>query len=110
MLVVFVIGAFCIYAGIYTALTAISFYSDAPTGILPLMYNIQNYGRYPVNIYNKAIRFLLTWILPFAFVGVIPASYFLDRNEEGSIDTCAAYPGHGNHRALPRLDPLEPRR
>ena len=43
----------------------------------------QNYGRYPVNIYNKAIRFLLTWILPFAFVGVIPASYFLERNEEG---------------------------
>ncbi|MFC5651456.1 ABC transporter permease [Paenibacillus solisilvae] len=88
MLVVFVLGAFFIYAGIYTALTAISFYSDAPTGILPLMYNIQNYGRYPVNIYNKAIRFLLTWILPFAFVGVIPASYFLDHNE-GGLSTLA---------------------
>lgn len=83
MLIVFIIGAVLIYAGLYTALTAIAFYSDAPTGILPLMYNIQNYGRYPVNIYNKTIRFLLTWILPFAFVGVIPASYFLDRNEDG---------------------------
>jgi ABC-2 type transport system permease protein len=82
LLVVFVIGAVLIYAGIYISLTAISFYSDAPTGILPLMWNIQNYGRYPVNIYNKAIRFLLTWLLPFAFVGVIPASYFLEHKED----------------------------
>jgi ABC-2 type transport system permease protein len=83
MLVVFIIGAVLIYGGMYIALTAISFYSDAPTGILPLMYNLQNYGRYPVNIYNKTIRFLLTWVLPFAFVGVIPASYFLGRHEDG---------------------------
>jgi len=82
MLAIFVIGAVLIYAGLYTALSAISFYSDAPTGIVPLMYNIQNYGRYPVNIYNKIIRFVLTWLLPFAFVGVIPASYFLERKAD----------------------------
>jgi ABC-2 type transport system permease protein len=51
---------------------------DAPTGILPLVWNIQNYGRYPVRIYNKVIQILLTWILPFAFVGFYPAAYFLD--------------------------------
>ncbi|CAH1218840.1 hypothetical protein PAECIP111893_04492 [Paenibacillus plantiphilus] len=90
MLVVFTLGAVLIYAGLYTALTAISFYSDAPTGILPLMWNIQNYGRYPINIYNKMIRFLLTWLLPFAFVGVIPASYFLDRHEDG-LSTLALF-------------------
>ncbi|ANY65782.1 ABC transporter permease [Paenibacillus sp. BIHB 4019] len=82
LLAVFVIGAVLVYAGIYTALSAISFYSDAPTGIVPLMYNIQNYGRYPVNIYNKMIRFVLTWLLPFAFVGVIPASYFLEKKAD----------------------------
>ncbi len=82
VLIVMVIGSVLIYAGIYTALAAISFYSDAPTGIVPLMFNIQSYGRYPVQIYNKTIRFLLTWILPFAFVGVYPASFFLDRPED----------------------------
>lgn len=80
--VVLVIGAVFIYGGIYTALSALSFYSDSPTGIVPLMYNIQNYGRYPVNIYNKLIRFVLTWLLPFAFVGIIPASYFLEPKED----------------------------
>ncbi|MWC29929.1 ABC transporter permease [Paenibacillus sp. MMS18-CY102] len=83
MMVLLILGAVLIYAGMYTSLTAISFYSDAPTGILPLMYNIQNYGRYPINIYNKIIRFVLTWVLPFAFVGVIPASYFLERKGDG---------------------------
>ncbi|WP_168121603.1 ABC-2 family transporter protein [Paenibacillus sp. HB172176] len=82
MLLLLVIGAVLVYGGLYTALSAISFYSDAPTGIVPLLYNIQNYGRYPVNIYNKLIRFTLTWVLPFAFVGVIPASYFLEKKND----------------------------
>jgi len=82
VLLVLVVGAVFIYGGIYTALSAISFYSDSPTGIVPLIYNIQNYGRYPVNIYNKVIRFVLTWVLPFAFVGVIPASYFLEKKAD----------------------------
>lgn len=72
-----VLGSVMIYAGIYVAFTAVSFFVDAPTGILPLVWNIQNYGRYPVNVYNKLISVLLTWILPFAFVGFYPASYFL---------------------------------
>ncbi|WP_313998624.1 ABC-2 family transporter protein [uncultured Paenibacillus sp.] len=85
VLVLLVAGSVAIYFGVYTALTAIAFYSDAPTGILPLMYNIQNYGRYPVNIYNKAMRFLLTWVVPFAFVGVYPAAYFLERSGPDDI-------------------------
>lgn len=80
-LIVLTLSAVAIYTGIYTLLTSLSFYSDAPTGILPLMYNVQGYGRYPVTIYNRAIQVLLTWILPFAFVGVYPAALFLDREE-----------------------------
>ncbi|EJW19482.1 ABC-2 family transporter protein [Paenibacillus alvei] len=77
MLFVMLIGSVMLYFGIYSALTSISFYSDAPTGILPLVWNIQSYGRYPLTIYNRFIQVLLTWILPFAFVGIIPASYFM---------------------------------
>ncbi|CAI6085643.1 hypothetical protein PAECIP112173_04710 [Paenibacillus sp. JJ-100] len=80
-LIILAISSVLIYAGIYTTLTSLSFYSDAPTGILPLMYNIQGYGRYPVTIYNRAIQVLLTWIIPFAFVGIYPAALFLDRVE-----------------------------
>lgn len=78
---VMVIGSVMIYGGVYTALAAISFFTDSPTGITPLIWNIQNYGRYPIEIYNRTIRFVLTWLLPFAFVGVYPASFFLERHQ-----------------------------
>lgn len=80
-LLILTLSAVAIYTGIYTALTSLSFFSDAPTGILPLMYNIQTYGRYPVTIYNRAIQVLLTWIVPFAFVGIYPSALFLQREE-----------------------------
>ncbi|MFB5676747.1 ABC transporter permease [Paenibacillus terreus] len=80
-LIVLTISSVAIYTGIYTTLTSLSFYSDAPTGILPLMFNVQGYGRYPVTIYNRALQVLLTWIVPFAFVGVYPASLFLGKEE-----------------------------
>ncbi|MNN03635.1 hypothetical protein D3C81_1163310 [compost metagenome] len=81
VMIILTLSAVAIYTGVYTTLTSLSFYSDAPTGILPLMYNIQSYGRYPVTIYNRAIQVLLTWIMPFAFVGIYPASLFLHREE-----------------------------
>lgn len=80
MMLLLVVGSILIYGGIYISLTALSFFSDSPTGILPMMWNLQNYGRYPINIYNRVIQILLTWVLPFAFVGVYPASYFLDKD------------------------------
>ncbi len=76
-----VLGGALIYAGIFISLAAIGFWSDSRTDIMPMMYNIGNYGRYPVDIYNRVIRFVLTWILPFAFVGVYPSAYFLGREE-----------------------------
>ncbi|MFV8828130.1 ABC transporter permease [Alkalihalobacterium sp. APHAB7] len=79
--VALVIGGALIYGSIFTMLASISFWSDSKTDFMPMMYNIGNYGRYPVDIYNGVIRFVLTWILPFAFVGVYPAAYFLGREE-----------------------------
>lgn len=76
-----VIGGTFIYAGLFISIATIGFWSDSRTDIMPMMYNISNYGRYPVDIYHRVIRFVLTWILPFAFVGVYPASYFLKREE-----------------------------
>jgi ABC-2 type transport system permease protein len=76
-----VLGGAFIYAGLFISIATIGFWSDSRTDIMPMMYNISNYGRYPVNIYHKVIRFVLTWILPFAFVGVYPASYFLKKDE-----------------------------
>lgn len=81
LFVLMVAGGALVYGGIFVLLACIGFWSDAKTDIMPMMYNIGNYGRYPVDIYNGVIRFVLTWILPFAFVGVYPSAYFLGRDE-----------------------------
>ncbi|MED0687410.1 ABC transporter permease [Anoxybacillus ayderensis] len=81
LFVLFVLGGTFVYAGIFISLASISFWSDARSSIMPMMYNIGNYGRYPVDIYNRVIRYVLTWILPFAFVGVYPSAYFLRKTE-----------------------------
>ncbi|MBA4543402.1 MULTISPECIES: ABC transporter permease [Thermoactinomyces] len=80
LLFLFTLGSVMIYGGIYIALTSISLYSDSKSDIQPIIYNIGNYGRYPVNIYHRVIQFALTWVLPFAFVGFYPASYLLDHD------------------------------
>ncbi len=79
--VAMVLGGMFIFGGLFISIATIGFWSDSRTDIMPMMYNISNYGRYPVDIYHKVIRFVLTWILPFAFVGVYPASYFLQKEE-----------------------------
>lgn len=81
LFIVMVLGGALVYGGIFVLLASIGFWSDAKTAIMPMMYNIGNYGRYPVDIYNNVIRFVLTWVLPFAFVGVYPSAYFLKREE-----------------------------
>jgi ABC-2 type transport system permease protein len=81
LLILFTLGGVLVYGGIYISLTSISLYTDSKTDIQPIVFNISNYGRYPVNIYSRFVQFVLTWILPFAFVGFYPASYLLDRGE-----------------------------
>ncbi|MDR6124774.1 MULTISPECIES: ABC transporter permease [Bacillaceae] len=81
LFVIFVIGGALVYGGVFIMIACISFWADARTSLMPMMYNISSYGRYPVNIYNKLIRFVLTWVIPFAFVGVYPAAFFLGKKE-----------------------------
>jgi len=79
--VLFVFGGAAIYGGVNVAIMSISLYTDSKNDIQPIIYNIGNYGRYPVNLYDRLIQIVLTWILPFAFVGFYPATFFLDRQE-----------------------------
>jgi ABC-2 type transport system permease protein len=81
LLIIFTLGGVAIYAGIYITLTSVSLFTDSKSDIQPIIYNIGNYGRYPVNIYHRLIQFALTWVLPFAFVGFYPASFLLDREQ-----------------------------
>lgn len=76
-----VFGAVLIYAGVYTLLASLGFWTEGNVGLMPMVYNLSNYGRYPMTIYRGITRFLLTWVLPFAFVGFYPAALLMHRYE-----------------------------
>jgi ABC-2 type transport system permease protein len=66
-----------IYLAVFIALTSVSFFMEDRVGVMPPVYNMLAFGRYPMDIYNGFIRFLLTWLLPFAFATFYPTANLL---------------------------------
>jgi ABC-2 type transport system permease protein len=68
-----------IYASVFLILTSVSFWFEDRVGIVPPVFNMLTFGRYPLTIYNVFIQFLLSWIIPFAFASFYPTTHFLRR-------------------------------
>jgi ABC-2 type transport system permease protein len=43
------------------------------------------FGRYPLDIYNPLIRFLLSWIIPFGFAAFYPSAKLLGHTEYDGV-------------------------
>lgn len=43
----------------------------------------QDFTRYPISIYGRAVRLVLAFILPFAFMNYFPATFLLSKQETG---------------------------
>lgn len=74
---VLVASSLLVYYGIFVAVASHAFWADGRTGLVPLLWNLNHYGRYPAEIYRGALRFFLTWVLPIGFVGFFPAAALL---------------------------------
>jgi len=68
-----------IYTSVFLILTAVSFWFEDRVGIVPPVFNMLTFGRYPLTIYNVFIQFMLSWIIPFAFASFYPTTHFLGR-------------------------------
>ena len=66
-----------IYLAIFLMLTSVSFWMEDRVGIIPPVYNMLTFGRYPLDIYNPFIKFFLSWIVPFGFASFYPAASVL---------------------------------
>lgn len=72
-----------IYLSVFLILTSVNFWFEDKIGIVPPVYNMIAFGRYPLSIYHPAIQFLLSWLIPFAFASFYPSVRFLGRTEYG---------------------------
>jgi ABC-2 type transport system permease protein len=70
-----------IYLAIFVGLTATSFWIEDRIGIVPPVFNLIQFGRYPLTIYDGWIRFTLSFVIPFAFASFYPVVHFLRRGE-----------------------------
>lgn len=79
-LLLFVAWTICgsaIYLAIFLGLTATSFWIEDRIGISPPVFNLMQFGRYPLTIYDAWVRFSLSFVIPFAFASFYPAARFL---------------------------------
>jgi viologen exporter family transport system permease protein len=82
--VLFAVWALCgavIYLAIFVGLSATSFWIEDRIGIVPPIFNLMQFGRYPLTIYDAWIRFALSFVIPFAFASFYPTVRFLKREE-----------------------------
>ncbi|HKS96097.1 MAG TPA: ABC-2 family transporter protein, partial [Terriglobia bacterium] len=70
-----------IYLSVFLILTAVSFWFEDRVGIVPPVFNMLTFGRYPLTIYNVFIQFMLSWIIPFGFASFYPTTHFLGRQD-----------------------------
>ncbi len=68
-----------IYLAVFLMLTAVSFWFEDRVGIVPPVFNMLTFGRYPLTIYNVFIQFMLSWVIPFGFASFYPTTHFLGR-------------------------------
>ncbi len=77
MFIVSVIAGAVIYTSIKLLFASLSFWIKRSGPFLQVAYEMADFAKYPVEIYSKPIQFILTFVVPFAFVAYFPASYFL---------------------------------
>ncbi len=68
-----------IYTAIKLFFASLAFWIKDAMPLLGIAYNMADFAKYPITIYNAPIQFCLTFIIPFAAVAYFPAAFFLGR-------------------------------
>jgi ABC-2 type transport system permease protein len=85
-LVLAILGAALIEAGIRIGIAALSFRFVRIFGVLWFVDSIfNNFGNLPLRIFGGIVEFVLTFVVPVAFVAYLPASVLLGRTSELSV-------------------------
>ena len=71
-------GVIFIALNLMTASSAFWIVESIP--VTQIVFNMNEFAKYPLNVYHNAIRILLTWLIPYGFASFYPASYLLGRD------------------------------
>ncbi len=77
LLVVMLLSAFGVVVAVFMAFAATGFWVEDRVGMVPPVYNLMEFGRWPSSIYHPTLKLLITAVIPFAFVAFYPATLFV---------------------------------
>lgn len=80
LLVPLVAGAYLVYSGFFLALMSLSFWFPSRTGITSPFMALSRFSEYPLTIYGPGLRWLLSTVVPFAFIAFYPSTVLLGRD------------------------------
>ncbi|MDO5518389.1 MAG: ABC-2 family transporter protein, partial [Clostridium sp.] len=82
LFIISVLAGALIYTDIKLFFASLAFWVQNSGGILQLAYNMSDFAKYPISIYSKPVRVLLSTLVPFAFVAFYDIQYqIIDGNE-----------------------------
>lgn len=80
-IIVFSIVGAAIMGAINTILSISSFWIYRSNELIWSFYKMYTFAQYPIDIYNKVIKIIITCVLPFAFVAYYPTMSYLGFNK-----------------------------
>lgn len=75
------VSACLVLLGIFVILAGLTFWFNDRGGVSSMMLVLQGFSQYPLTIYGKAIRLVLTLAIPYGFTAFYPAMHLLGRRE-----------------------------
>jgi ABC-2 type transport system permease protein len=90
-LILALIGSCLLQAAFNLVIAGLTFRLLSTNVLFNLVSNLFRFTYYPLTIFTSPLRFFLTFILPFAFMGYLPATVLLNRTGEISIPVIFAY-------------------
>ncbi|MFP4661223.1 MAG: ABC transporter permease [Halanaerobiales bacterium] len=79
--IIIVSGALIQGSGFLMTTIPVFWFVDNSGFIGILFWNLKEFVRYPLSIYNRAVQILLTLIIPYGFISFYPAQYFLGKED-----------------------------
>jgi ABC-2 type transport system permease protein len=80
LLVVTLANAVVLMGSINLMTNCIAFWEPSSSSSFPFMFQqLVDFSKFPLTLYSQFIQFVLTWIVPFAFVSYYPGMYLLGK-------------------------------
>ncbi|WP_427339871.1 ABC transporter permease [Caloranaerobacter sp. DY30410] len=84
VLPILVISASLIYASISLLGSIMVFYTVENTDLSDLVMELNEFAKYPISIYSKFLRIILTVILPIGFAAYYPSLFYISNYQYGA--------------------------